>query len=146
MKKIFLSLILIGFCAFPIIFPPTSALASLDPSLKECVQRGYNFAVRDNQTYCVFPDKSECLIDSFNHDTCGLDHKIKDYCIKQGGYVWDGQRCCGSLKYTENDHLAQATCEHDYSQELKTKIFLLVSQLLIGGFFFYKIQKKMFAS
>lgn len=141
MTKIFLSflILLAGWLAVNLF--PIPASAALDPILKECVQRGYEFAIRDGIEYCIFPDKTECLMDEFNQGQCGNDFKTNLYCVPQGQYVWDQYACCRSLKYTENNGLAQATCEFDYTREILVKLILLVSQLFIGGIFFYKISK-----
>ncbi len=146
MTKIFLSLWVFLAAGLISILSPTSAFAALDSSLKECVQRGYNFAIRDGVQYCVFPDGSECLIDEFNQNQCGDQFKTKTYCVTQGHYVWDNYMCCRNLKYTENNGLAQATCEFDYPKEILAKVGLLVSQLFIGGIIFLKISRESPAS
>jgi hypothetical protein len=121
---------------------PPPAQAALDPNLKECVQRGYDFAVREGVQFCVFPDKTECAVADFNQGHCGDNFKVKTYCVTQGHYVWDQHMCCRSLKYTADNGLAQATCEFDYTKEILAKLILLLSQLFIGGIFFYKISKQ----
>jgi len=146
MTKIFLSLCLSAAIYLTAAALPAPATAALDANLKECVQRGYEFAIRNGVQYCIFPDKTECLISEFNQNLCGENFKTKIYCVSQGHYAWDKQMCCRKLKFTTDNKLAQATCEFDYTREILTKLGLLLSQLFIGGIFFYKISKQSLAN
>jgi hypothetical protein len=82
--------------------------AMINPKYKEVMQRGYQM----KGDSVVFPDSSMCLIDDFNAGSCGQQWKTSDYCIPQGGPVWDEGKCCEGLEaYLPEDMAGQATCQ-----------------------------------
>jgi len=84
-----------------------SISASIDPFYKEAIQRGY---VCSSDTV-TFPDGSKCSIDDFNNSKAGKIWMTDDYCIEEGNYVWDDERCCGDLiSYLEEGHDGQSVC------------------------------------
>lgn len=90
---------------------PLFASAAMNPALKECLQRGYKTETENDQTYCVFPDGAKCAIESFNQGVCGQSYMIEDYCVEEGGYVWDKDRCCtGTEAYLPPMHAGQEMC------------------------------------
>lgn len=84
-----------------------SAAAAIDPTYKECMQRGYTLSGDS----CVFPDGSACDLESFNNQECGTEWFTDDYCIPEGDYVWDEEKCCeGTEAYLPEDVAGQARC------------------------------------
>jgi hypothetical protein len=82
--------------------------AAINPDYKECLQRGYSLSGDS----CVFPDGSACDLDAFNNGECGQEWMTDDYCVEEGEYVWDDDRCCEGLEpYLEKGVDGQATCE-----------------------------------
>jgi hypothetical protein len=76
------------------------SFAAINPIYKECMQRGYNVSGE----YCVFPDSSQCLLEDFNGGKCGQKWMTDDYCIPEGSYVWDADKCCeGLVAYLPKD-------------------------------------------
>lgn len=134
--------IAISFVLFTFSVAPPQATALINPVLKECIQRGYKDVYRNYQTYCVFPDGSECLIEEFNNGSCGQNFMTQRYCVTEGNYVWDENACCPGLKYTPPNVPGQATCQKDYQRDMYYKLFFLIGQLIIGSFIFMKIARK----
>lgn len=101
-----------------------SLSAAIDPIYKECMQRGYSV----DGDYCVFPDESRCLLDSFNEGVCGSKWLTDDYCVEEGEQVWDANRCCdGFIPYVPDGHDAQSTCQSqeaiEHKKTMKTLLF-----------------------
>lgn len=123
----------------------TKAFGSIDPVYKECMQRGYY--VEGN--YCTFPDSSRCLLTEFNAGRCGQQFMTVDYCVKEGEYIWDRDRCCEGLEpYSSIDSDKQATCRSSSSitEEIVvthpiTWIFL-VAVLVYMGYLSWKKSKE----
>jgi len=86
MKKLLLIIIFL----FSILL---TLFAAMSPANKECMQRGYNVM----NDYCILPEGKKCLLPEFNEGKCGQEYKIEDYCVKQGDYVWDMDKCCFGL-------------------------------------------------
>lgn len=100
MKKTILIIAVLGF-----VLP---ANAEIDPKYKECMQRGYTV----DGDFCVFPDGSKCDIEAFNEGTCGQEFMTTDYCIEEGNYVWDNDKCCkGLAPYLPAGIDGQPTCQ-----------------------------------
>lgn len=92
---------------FSILVTSFSAFAMIDPYYKEVMQRGYT----TNGDSVVFPDGSTCSIADFNEGICGQQWMTKDYCIPEGGPVWDEDKCCVGLQaYLPEGMAGQATC------------------------------------
>jgi len=90
---------------------PSIVFAAMDPALKECVQRGYETVFQNGGNYCVLPDKSQCSIEEFNNGSCGAQYKTENYCIAEGTFVWDTDKCCaGTEAYLAGKTLGQARC------------------------------------
>lgn len=75
-----------------------SVSAAMDPLFKECLQRGYTSEGIPPENQCVFPDGSRCPMLQFNNGTCGKDFRTEDYCIKEGDFVWDKDKCCAGME------------------------------------------------
>ena len=91
-----------------ILFFTFHASATINPFYKECSQRGYQI----DGDYCVFPDSTKCLIEDFNKGECGEQWMTDDYCIPEGRYVWDSEKCCeGLVAYLPEGMAGQATCQ-----------------------------------
>lgn len=89
----------------------STASASMDPFFMECMQRGYESEGIPPDNYCVFPDGSRCPMLQFNNGTCGKEFKIEDYCVKEGDFVWDKDKCClGMEPYLKCGYTGQQTC------------------------------------
>ena len=96
-----------------LLFPYSVTFAAADPELKECIQRGYEteYSQDGNTSYCVLPDKSKCVLEDFNNGTCGTQYKNEDYCVAEGGLVWDTNKCCADTEaYLLPYHLGQTSC------------------------------------
>ncbi len=118
--------------------------AAINPVYKECMQRGYDV----NGDYCVFPDSSQCLIEKFNAGDCGQKWMTDDYCIPEGRYVWDEDRCCeGLVAYLPKDVAGQASCQPKTATFFK-KIFsdsfagIIVLILVLGVVLLFLKKKK----
>ena len=76
--------------------------AAMDPTTKECRQRGYETDVDRGVpiVYCKFPDGSRCRMEEFSEGTCGAEWKTENYGIKAGDYVWDQNCCFGNVPNT----------------------------------------------
>lgn len=102
-SKIFLSSSIILWLIIPFF-----SFGAINPIYKECMQRGYNVSGE----YCVFPDSSQCLLEDFNGGKCGQKWMTDDYCIPEGRYVWDNDKCCdGLVAYLPEGMAGQATCQ-----------------------------------
>lgn len=85
--------------------------AAVNPVFKECVQRGYETAKVNSTYYCLFPDGSNCTIESFNNGSCGSEFRTDDYCVEEGTMVWDEEMCCpGTEAYMPPGRLGQPAC------------------------------------
>ena len=106
--------------------------AAIDPIYKECMQREYQV---DGQ-YCIFPDSSRCLLEEFNTGKCGQHWLTDDYCVKEGRYIWDAERCCeGLVAYLPKGMAGQASCQPKskvLSQNLTSGSPLLYVLLILG--------------
>lgn len=82
-------------------------MAAINPVYKECMQRGYTVSGDS----CIFPDGSACDLESFNKGACGTEWLTDNYCIPEGEYVWDDEKCCeGTEAYLPEDVAGQARC------------------------------------
>jgi hypothetical protein len=82
-------------------------MAAINPVYKECMQRGYTVSGDS----CIFPDGSACDLESFNEGACGTEWLTDEYCIPEGEYVWDDEKCCeGTDAYLPEDVAGQARC------------------------------------
>jgi len=138
-KKSFLFLFLLSFL--------TSFLANaaINPVYKECSQRGYQI----DGKYCVFPDSTKCLLEEFNNGKCGEKWMTDDYCIPEGNYVWDADKCCeGLVAYLPDGMAGQASCQPKSKVMVKKTFFdsfggiALVVVVLLGLLFFLKRNKR----
>ncbi len=138
-----------------------SMLARMSNEGKECLQRGYELDTGYNlhwrgyedipddplSLFCLFPDRNYCLNSEFNEGSCGVEYKTEDYCIKQGDYVWDEDKCCSGLK----PHLVaigHPTCQPfsvRFTENLKYNPiywFGIIVFLVLIGYVVYRIRKK----
>ena len=147
--------------AFVLLIALASAVsAAMNPAFKECMQRGYKIESYNSYStahaegqYCVFPDGSECLLEEFNSGRCGATFMTNDYCVKEGQFVWDRDRCCsGTIAYLKPYHAGQSMCikisipERVYNQlkyNMKIWLYLAVLAGLIASavFIIRKIRK-----
>lgn len=74
-------------------FSSLHSFSAISDEYKEVLQRGY--AIRGDSVQ--LPDGQYCLIADFNAGICGGEWKNQDYCIPEGGLVWDEDRCCEGL-------------------------------------------------
>lgn len=87
---------------------PSQGFSAMDSKYKECLQRGYSVDGED----CVFPDGSKCNLEAFNSGSCGEKFMTTDYCVKEGDYVWDEDKCCDGLESSlGEDEDGQAVCK-----------------------------------
>lgn len=126
-----------------------SANATINPVFKECMQRGYEVTGEGDVDYCTFPDGSKCLLEDFNEQRCGQEFFNKEYCIKEGVYVWDADKCCkGLIAYLPKDMAGQARCEKasklhwNNFKSSKWPLGILLAALLGLGMFLYGRYKK----
>ncbi len=132
---------LLLFCLVLFILIPSLSKGAINPVYKECMQRGYNLS----GDYCVFPDSSQCLLEDFNAGECGQKWMTDDYCIPQGNYVWDAERCCeGLVAYLPEGMAGQATCQSKQASLFKKIFFdyyggaILLTLLLALLFLYFK--------
>jgi hypothetical protein len=92
--------------AATLLLGPAIAAARIDASHKECLQRGYSV----DGGNCTLPDGVVCPVGEFNEGTCGAQYKTAEYCVAQGNYVWDEDKCCDGLVATEEDS-GDSTCK-----------------------------------
>ena len=131
------------FCFSIVAFIPGISYTAINPVYKECMQRGYEV----KGDYCVFPDSSQCLLTEFNDGQCGQKWMTEDYCIPQGRYVWDEDKCCeGLVAFLPKNVAGQATCQPKTSSFFKN-IFsdslsgiLLLTVILVVLFFYLRRQ------
>lgn len=120
--------------------------AAIDSKYKEALQRGYTL---DGDSV-VFPDGTKCLLTDFNAGYCGLKWKSTDYCIPEGAYVWDDEKCCEGLEaYLPEGVMGQATCQPkekitDEETGLSTTIvyFLLGLAIVFTAFIVFAVYTK----
>ncbi|MFH1521451.1 MAG: hypothetical protein ABIF18_00675 [archaeon] len=130
-----------------IVLLSSSVLAAMDPNLKECIQRGYEIKSTPNQdTVCIFPDGSNCSINSFNQKSCGEEFMTEGYCVKQGDPVWDKNRCCSGLAPYPPKIIGMPTCQ-DSSKVLIWNLkynpvywFGIIIFLVLIGYIGYRIK------
>jgi hypothetical protein len=102
------------------------ATAAINDYYKEVMQRGYSI---DGDSV-VLPDSSKCSIDDFNNRLCGKEFFDLDYCVAEGNYVWDDEKCCkGLVAYLPEGVSGQATCRKkgkvDFSLVLRNPLLWL---------------------
>lgn len=85
------------------------SFGAIDSFYKEVIQRGYELLPGDS---VKFPDGTSCSIEAFNAMECGVEWMTKDYCVPEGEYVWDADRCCVNLApFLEKGVDGQETCQ-----------------------------------
>lgn len=95
----------------PIVIFCLNIHAAISPHYKEVVQRSYDLIGGDSVR---FPDGSTCKIDDFNNGVCGQKWMTSDYCVSEGGQVWDADRCCeGLIPYLEEGSDGQEVCREE---------------------------------
>lgn len=112
---------------------------AISPYYKEVIQRGYII----NGDSVEFPDGSGCLIVDFNNGKCGEKWKNEDYCIAEGGMVWDEDKCCEGLEpYLAPGINGQAVCKRKNGSG---NLFLILSisiAVLLALFFIVRNKAK----
>lgn len=100
-----------------ILFMSSISMAAINPVYKECMQRGYSLSGDS----CVFPDGTACDLEQFNNGECGQEWFTDDYCIPEGEYVWDDDKCCEGLEaYLPEGVDGQASCvKTSYAEEVE---------------------------
>ncbi|MEO1628694.1 MAG: hypothetical protein AAFV25_26335 [Bacteroidota bacterium] len=118
--------------------------AAINPLYKECAQRGYSI----NGDYCIFPDSSQCLLEEFNEQKCGQKWFTENYCVEEGQYVWDEDRCCnGLVAYLPPGVAGQARCvpKHKAVQDQlmggDSRWYGLLIALLLGALVVLRFQQ-----
>jgi hypothetical protein len=101
MKKILLILI------FALFLLPNISNAQIKPVNKECLQRGYDA----EEGYCIFPNGTKCNIQEFNNGKCGSEFMTTDYCVEEGNFVWEKDKCCKGLKPELHRAVGSDTCQ-----------------------------------
>lgn len=106
----------------------------INPRYKEAMQRG--FPMRGDSV--VMPDGTVCHIDDFNLGLCGLTWQTQDYCVPEGRYVWDENKCCpGLVAYLPEGEDGQATCQKagtvKWLHFLSNPLVWAVGGLLVGA-------------
>ncbi len=114
------------FVVFVFLLNIYTAKAMIDPFYKEAVQRGYSM---DGDSV-ILPDKSKCSIEDFNNRVCGKEFFDLDYCVPEGEYIWDEEKCCeGLVAYLQEGVDGQATCRKkgkvDFSEVLRNPLLWL---------------------
>ena len=80
----------------------------IDSKYSQCMQRGY--LIKGDS--CQFPDGTKCELQEFNLGECGQEWMTEEYCIEEGGYVWDKSKCCeGLVAYLPEGMEGMATCQ-----------------------------------
>ncbi len=109
------------------------------------MQRGYQVTTEGEVDYCVMPDGSKCVLEDFNAQTCGQNFFSQDYCIEEGEYVWDAEKCCrGLVAYLPEGMAGQARCEKAANIHLKSlknsswPLGILLAILVGLGMFLFK--------
>ncbi len=54
----------------------SSSVGLANPSAVYCINHGFNFTIRNETGYCIFPDGSECLSWDYYHNNCTYDGKF----------------------------------------------------------------------
>jgi hypothetical protein len=89
-------------------FSSNFSFAAIDSKYKEALQRGYQL----EGDSVVFPDGTKCLMLDFNAGICGEIWMTENYCVPEGAYVWDNDKCCNGLEaYLPEGMAGQATCQ-----------------------------------
>jgi len=78
----------------------------------------------------VLPDGTKCLLDDFNRRKCGKEFFDLPYCVPEGGYVWENNKCCeGLVAYLPEGVKGQATCQKkgkiDFSETIRNPFLWL---------------------
>lgn len=134
----------VPFCAAIVLLIPLLSNGAINPLYKECMQRGYTVSGDS----CAFPDGSQCLLEDFNSGNCGQEWMTSDYCIPEGKYVWDADKCCeGLVAYLPDGVSGQATCQPKGATFLKKIFFdsyigVLLLALVLGGLLFFFKRKR----
>jgi hypothetical protein len=134
------------------------AQGALSPFYKECIQRGFVIGSEEGtgDEYCIFPDKSQCSLESMNNGTCNNPYVYDDYCVQKGNAVWDQNKCCkGLVPYLPEGMEGQTTCQPiQYSSEnsifsslkeiplISPFIFLLILAIFICMLLIFLFEKK----
>lgn len=83
------------------------AHAAINPDYANAMERGYSISGDS----VVFPNGSKCLLSEFNNGTCGQEWMTDDYCVPEGAYVWNDDKCCEGLEpYLKEGHDGQERC------------------------------------
>ncbi len=101
----------------------------------------------------IFPDSTICLIDDFNAGSCGQQWMTTDYCIPEGGAVWDEDKCCEGLEaYLPEGMAGQAICVTKFDRKIDSDeekgvtntlfYFFFGLAAVFTGFIFYAIYTK----
>lgn len=116
-------------------FSNLSSFAAISDYYKEVLQRGYIIQGDSVQ----LPDGQYCLIEDFNNNRCGQEWKNKDYCIPEGGLVWDPDRCCEGLEaWQDPDRDGHTICKKKKNESIMFKILLFSCPILLVLFFLLK--------
>ncbi len=93
--------------ALLLLFFTTEAHAAINPDYANAMERGYSISGDS----VVFPNGSKCLLSEFNNGTCGQKWMTEDYCVPEGAYVWNNDRCCEGLEpYLKKGYDGQKRC------------------------------------
>ncbi len=96
---------------------------------------------------CYFPDNSSCPLDQFNNRSCGQRFFTQNYCVPQGAYVWDSDRCCpGLAPFLPAGLAGQTTCQPVAAQLAQPSVAMVVTLVivmaLIVGFVYWLMERK----
>ena len=108
------------------LFSIAGVSAAIDPYFKEAMQRGYPI----EGDSVVLPDGNKCLLEDFNNQVCGKEFFDQPYCVEEGKYVWDEDKCCeGLTSYLPAGIDGQATCQKkgkvDFNETLRNPLLWL---------------------
>ncbi len=128
---------------FAFFFLPNFFFSAISPHYKEAMQRGYEIIEGDK---VVMPDGTICNIKDFNEGNCGKKWFGEEYCVPEGKYVWDEDKCCeGLAPFLPEDVSGQATCQpiDDSWFTSKSLMYFFVGVLIpLGLFVFLAIKAK----
>lgn len=92
---------------FALFIMTTVAHSAINPDYANAMERGYQLSGDS----VVFPDGSKCLLSAFNDGSCGQEWMTDDYCVPEGAYVWNGDKCCEGLEpYLKEGYDGQERC------------------------------------
>jgi hypothetical protein len=117
------------------------AIAIIDPYYKEVMERGYDM----KGDSVIFPDGTSCLIVDFNNRTCGQKWMTSNYCIPEGGYVWDNNRCCEGLEpYLPEGVAGQPTCRKKIliKESTRSGLIIITTFIFATGIIFLAVRSK----